>query len=211
MKANTGLNMPANSIISRADYENYLIYLYFGSNVDLTSCIDRAYLDFSRTLHGFRKNKGDTYELVKSSLLNSFEVLRSTARDKISVDVFDNWHERTCESLISVFSNNGYCLFVGQAQKWVNMTMKYIFTVGEQRIPGFDPVYAYCHVPLDNILLEKFKKYGFPRLNCAWSRLDKYDEYFEMQKWVRQRFSLAPMDVEFLLWSGKEISPEHVR
>jgi hypothetical protein len=51
--------------------------------------------------------------------------------------------------------------FVGQAQKWVNMTMKYIFTVGEQRIPGFDLVYTYCHVPLDNILLEKIREIWF--------------------------------------------------
>ncbi len=204
--------MPANSIISRADYEDYLIYLYFGSNADLlTACINRAYLDFNRTLHGFRKSEGDIYESAKNSLLISLEILRSTARNEISVDVFDNWHEKTCESLISVFSNNGYRLFVGQAQKWVNMTMKYIFTAGEQRIPGFDSVYSYCHVPFDNILLGKLEKYGFPSLNCAWSRLDKYDEYFERQKWVRQRFSLAPMDVEFLLWSGKEISPEYIR
>jgi hypothetical protein len=204
--------MPANSIISRADYEDYLIYLYFGSNADLlTACINRAYLDFNRTLHGFRKSEGDIYESAKNSLLNSLEILRSTARNEISVDVFDNWHEKTCESLISVFSNNGYRLFVGQAQKWVNMTMKYIFTAGEQRIPGFDSVYSYCHVPFDNILLGKLEKYGFPSLNRAWSRLDKYDEYFERQKWVRQRFSLAPMDVEFLLWSGKEISPEYIR
>jgi hypothetical protein len=86
--------MPANSIISRADYENYLIYLYFGPNVDLASCIDRAYLDFSRTLHGFRKNAGDTYELAENSLLSSFEVLRSAAKNEISVNVFDNWHKR---------------------------------------------------------------------------------------------------------------------
>jgi hypothetical protein len=202
--------MPANSIISRADYENYLVYLYFGSNTDLlTACINRAYRDFNRTLHGFGglENASDIYRLAVNSLVSSLESLKSIAASEISADIFDNWHKTTCESLISIFRSNGHHLFVGQAQKWVNMTLKYIFTLGEQRIAGFEPVYVYCHVPFDNILLEQLRKYDFPALNCAWSRLDDYGEYLEKQKWVRQRFSLVPMDVEFQLWLGKEIEP----
>jgi hypothetical protein len=202
--------MPANSLISRTDYENYLIYLYFGSRSDLlTACINRAYRDFNRTLHGFGglENASDIYKLAVNTLASSLESLKSIAAGEISADIFDDWHKTTCESLISVFGSNDYHLFVGQAQKWVNMTLKYIFTVGEQRIAGFEPVYPYCHVPLDNILLEQLQQYDFPALNCAWSRLDNYGAYLEKQKWVRQRFSLLPMDVEFKLWLGQEIEP----
>ncbi|MCX6067414.1 MAG: hypothetical protein NT121_16935 [Chloroflexi bacterium] len=83
----------------------------------------------------------------------------------------------------------------------------HIFTLGEQRVAGFEPVYLYCHIPFDNILLEQLEKYGFPALNCAWSRLDNYNKYLEKQKWVRQKFSLVPLDVEFHLWLGKEPDP----
>lgn len=206
--------MPVNSILTRADYENYLIALYFGSNQDLlTACIHRAYRDFNRTLHGFGglENGGEIYSQAVSLLTDSLAGLKTASANQISADVFDNWHKTTCERLISLFASHGYHLFVGQAQKWVNMTMKYIFTVGEQKVPGFGSVYAFCHVPFDNILLKRLEKYDFPTLKCAWSRLDKYDEYLERQKWIRQRFSFAPMDVEFQLWLGKEIEPESDR
>ncbi len=123
----------------------------------------------------------------------------------MTADVFDSWHETLCKKIVSLFREQGLMFFVGQAQKWVNMTLKYIFTLGEQRVKGFEFAYPYCHVPLDNILINRLKSYGFPSLNCAWSRLDNYDEYLQKQKWIRQRFSRPPMDVEFLLWLGKEI------
>jgi hypothetical protein len=48
--------MTAHSTPTRADYENYLVYLYFGSDQDLLkACINRAYRDFNRPLHGFGK------------------------------------------------------------------------------------------------------------------------------------------------------------
>lgn len=200
--------MPTNSIISRADYENYLVYVYFGSKPDLlTACINRAYRDFNRTLHGFGnfKNASEIHSEAVSLLKDSLASLKSTCSSQISAEVFDNWHKITCERLISLFESHGHHLFVGQAQKWVNMTMKYIFTVGEQRISGFASVYSFCHVPFDNILLKQLEDYDFPALNGAWSRLDNYDEYLGRQKWIRQKFSLAPMDVEFQLWLGKKI------
>jgi hypothetical protein len=138
-------------------------------------------------------------------LKDSLDNLKPIATSQIAAEVFDSWHKITCERLISLFDRHGHHLFVGQAQKWVNMTTKYIFTVGEQRVSGFDSVYLYCHVPFDNILLKQLKKYDFLALNRAWSRLDKYDEYLERQKWIRQRFSLAPMDVEFQLLLGKDL------
>ena len=158
-------------------------------------------------MHGFGKfeNSVQLYDKAVILLMESFESLKSLSTSPITAEVFDNWHKKTCEKITSLFDNQGFHLFIGQAQKWVNMTLKYIFTLGEQRVQGFKAVYSYCHVPLDRILLRRLKKYGFPELKSAWSRLDDYDEYLEKQNWLRQKFSLAPMDVEFLLWLGKEI------
>jgi hypothetical protein len=201
--------MNIRSTLTRTDYENYLIYLYFGSDQDLLkACINRAYRDFNRTMHGFGKfeKAGQLYDeavvLLKKSL-DSLKLLSST--QSMTAEVFDNWHKTTCKEITSLFDEQGFHLFIGQAQKWVNMTLKYIFTVGEQRIEGFSFAYPFCHVPLDNILLEKLKKYDFPALKCAWSRLDNYEEYLQRQNWLRQKFTLAPMDVEFMLWLGQEI------
>jgi len=197
------------SKLTRTDYENYLVYLYFGSDQDLLkACINRAYRDFNRTMHGFRKfeKAEQLYDEAVILLKGLFDSLKSLSSiTPMTAEVFDNWHRATCEKTTSLFEKKGFHLFIGQAQKWVNMTLKYVFTVGEQRIEGFSFVYPFCHVPLDNILLEQLEKYDFPALKCAWSRLDNYDEYLQRQNWVRQNFHLVPMDVEFMLWLGKEI------
>ena len=85
---------------------------------------------------------------------------------------FDDWHRQACETLSAVYRENGYPFFyVGQAQKWLNMTLKYIFTLGAERITGFDDCYAFCHAPLDNVLIRQLGKYGFPPLATRWSRM----------------------------------------
>ncbi|MHB0988051.1 MAG: hypothetical protein ACYC3P_05205 [Bellilinea sp.] len=201
--------MNSRSKLTRTDYENYLVYLYFGSDQDLLKvCINRAYRDFNRTMHGFGKfeKAGQLYDAAVILLKESLDSLKSLASiNSMTAEIFDNWHKTTCEKIISLFDEKGFHLFVGQAQKWVNMTLKYIFTIGEQRIEGFNFSYPFCHVPLDNVLLEQLERYDFPALNCAWSRLDNYDEYLQRQNWFRQKFTLAPMDVEFMLWLGQEI------
>ncbi len=120
---------------------------------------------------------------------------------------FDDWHQEACKRLADIYRECGYQWFaVGQAQKWLNMTFKYIYVMGEQRLPGFDHLYDFCHVPLDNILIDRLLTYEFPRLQCAWSRLNNYDTYLDRQHWVRNRFkSLAPLDVEFRLWMGQSL------
>jgi hypothetical protein len=35
--------------------------------------------------------------------------------------------------------------------------------------------------------------------------LSDYDDYLERQRWVRSRFSLSPLDVEFCLWLGRPL------
>ncbi len=119
---------------------------------------------------------------------------------------FDNWHRETCQTLTTLYEHYSYNqLFVGQAQKWINMTFKYIFTIGESRLPGFESFYQHCHIPIDNIIVARLKEYGFPGLSCAWSRINNYQGYLNYQQWVRRRFEYIPMDVEFLLWLGKSL------
>ncbi len=119
---------------------------------------------------------------------------------------FDDWHRAACERLSAIYRECGYESFnVGHAQKWLNMTFKYIYVMGEQRLPGFGHLYDLCHVPLDNILMDSLRPYDFPSLPCAWSRLNNYDVYLDRQRWIRIHFKEAPLDVEFRLWMGKSL------
>ncbi len=199
--------------VTRDEYDEFIVRLYFGVNGDyLKCCIDRAYLDFSRTLHGFAglSENAAVREQAGSGLHELFAGVQSSDQAMIGNQVeFDHWHQTVCSRLAQVYARHGYQNFyVGQAQKWINMTFKYIFTLGEKRILGFGGLYPFCHAPLDNIFVELLvQKHDFQRLSCAWSRLNAYQEYLDYQNQIRQYFAPAPpLDVEFHLWAGNEFA-----
>lgn len=187
---------------TRQDQEDFLIRLYFGEKSDyLEMCIDRAYLDFNRTLHGIKNHQG----IYKSAKIVMTETLRTFSENKSgfhSGTEFDEWHKNLCIALCKHYADNGFVNYhIGQAQKWVNMAFKYVFTMGEKRLPNYFHVYEFCHIPIDNIIINNLSAFHPPKLTCAWSRMDDYDKYMEFQNWVRECFKgSAPLAVEFFLW-----------
>ena len=196
------------STLDRQHYESYLIRLYFGSGSDpLILCLNRAYRDFNRTLHQISsiEGKDDLYIQVRSYLYGAFKDLKLTSIK--GQGGFDNWHQTMCYQLQGIYAEWGYHnFFIGQGQKWINMTFKYIFTMGSSRIPGYEEFQRFCHVPLDNILLAQLEPYDFPVLSARWSRLNDYQEYLSCQNWIRNTFRLNPLDTEFKLWLGEDVA-----
>jgi len=191
------------------EQEDFLIYLYFGPGDNyLELCVDRAYLDFNRTLHGI-KDKQWIYKSAKKVMCDN---LRALSEDKKicciekKYEEFDKWHEHLCSLLCNCYKAAGFEHYhIGQAQKWINMSLKYIFTMGETRLPNYSYLYECCHVPIDNIIIKNFSSFNatppLPPLSCAWSRLNNYKEYMEFQEWVRNNFKeSAPLAVEFFIW-----------
>jgi hypothetical protein len=201
-------------IPSATDQYEYLLRLYFGSDSDrLSSCIARAYRDFNRTLHGFgqvSESKGIHTQgsAVVRSFLTGLVDSGSGCRDQES---FDDRHKNACTNLCSTYSRAGFDKFrVGQAQKWLNMALKYVFVFREKRLPGYSPVFNLAHIPLDNIILDSFRKRhsDAPCLGTAWSRISSYEEYMGVQRWVRSTFpNSVPLAVEFALWQRSGGSP----
>ena len=118
------------------DYEEYLLRLIFRREIDLAACMKVAYGDFNRTMDGFGKepDKEDIHAKAVKVLTDSLTALKARLENPMAQSDFDNWHRKTCEDLIAVYGN--FPFHAGQAQKWINMTLKYIFTVGEEHIPG---------------------------------------------------------------------------
>ena len=196
--------MNPKSILVQADYEEYLIRLHFGASSDyLQSCLNRAYRDFIRTMHGLRaiKDGPALYLLARNHLRQAIEGL--SLNTNIAQDEFDIWHKQTCTILTEIYYQKQHPLYIGQAQKWINMTLKYIFTFRQSRLPGFSSLYSLCHVPLDNIFIEYLAPYNPPKLSTSWSRITDYSEYLNFQQWVRVHFTTIPLDTEFLIWLGK--------
>ena len=74
---------------------------------------------------------------------------------------FDQWHKEMCEEFLAVIEpkyQGG--LKYGKAQKIVNMTFKnaYCLQHNEIKEDQFEKYFEYCHMPLDSITLEWFKR-----------------------------------------------------
>lgn len=197
------------SRFTRVAFAETLATFYLGpARVDdsLGRYIDRAYRDMNRTLrlgaldHGPRKAlRAEAGETLRDSIVRLAQDVEPTA------SVFDDWHRQTCDSLKAAYAARSVTFTYGQAQKWVNMTLKYVFVALALDIADapaqLRPFYACAHLPIDGIVLEGLREQAFdaPLLRGAWSRHDDYDAYLAFQQAIRERFGCG-LDAELMLW-----------
>ncbi len=87
------------------------------------------------------------------------------------------------------------------------MSLKYVFTLGEDRLPGFARLYPFAHIPIDSIVMRQVQKIAeqkmvsVVRLPTKWSQLTDYAPYLHYQEDCRKLFAgSAPLAAEFRLW-----------
>lgn len=162
-------------------------------------------------------------ELIKNICENILSPIK-TKEGEISFESsdFDKWHKAKCEEIINFMNNsinksNTNILkkdfTIGQAQKWVNMTLKYLWLLNA--LPtGVKP--EYLHVPIDSYIIEiaydnknKFENaLGLleEKPEESWSELYKYEEYFKIQEAIRKAIKTnttnetIPIKWESLAW-----------
>jgi hypothetical protein len=196
-------------IPSSAKQYEYLLRVYFGNESDqLGRCIQRAYRDLQRTIHGVADVlEGEHLRARASAVVRSFLTdVASVGERGLDQTSFDCRHRAVCAKLCLTYRRAGFARFrVGQAQKWLNMALKYVFVFGEDRLPGYKSTFKLAHIPLDNIILGSLRRFGVPRLGTAWARISRYEDYMSIQRWVRSAFpGSAPLAVEFALWQNSE-------
>lgn len=199
---------------TQTDQDHFLRRLYFGGadkGSDLKKCIAKAYRDVCRTIRGIATHPFAA-EIRCSAENTLFDAIEALARNDVEIRdqlTFDTWHKDLCDQLKESYSSGGFAkddegMFTyGHAQKWINMTLKYVFVYGEAHLPGYNSLYAFCHVPIDTIIVKQLKRYGsdFPELTTAWSQITDYSAYSAFQKWIRETFvGSVPLAVEFALW-----------
>ena len=195
-----------------------LIAFYFGSNVAqrqpddpqvVTAVSNWAYRDLSRTLTGMSKhNQGGRKKLDVTESLQGFV---SELKQVGSLTQFDDLHTRWCRKAIEIYETpndpaSGFRLHYGQAQKWLNMTLKYLAVLGH---PDVSRVYAYLHVPVDLVIYGRAEAIGVNKpKGTSWSRLSE-TQYLGYQAALRKKISslgdgtMAPLDWEALAWIGR--------
>ena len=145
-----------------------------------------------RTIRGFSHNQ--EHDII---IRNARQTLHTSVTTILSTPIntqseFDELHKTACYDLIASF--RGQTFTVGQAQKWINMTFKYLHLLD---YPEVQKVYEYCHIPIDSYMLN-ITNYSMSK---PWSKLNNYCEYLEYQNWFRDKYpNDIPLDKEFYLW-----------
>jgi hypothetical protein len=183
---------------------NFLLRTYFGADEQKNDWfISRAYLDMCRTLRGLSKMQ-NTKKLVdgaKEGLRGSLRELQNrgvpTIPDNLTT-AFDEWHRSACNKLIGCF--RPFPCYYGQAQKWINMTIKYcwFFMEGNE----LDAWYLVAHVPVDEFILCAAENKGITRPCEQWSCWNDPQGYeafqMEIRRYAKQR--TTPLALEHEWW-----------
>lgn len=183
-----------NIINSKLREETYIRFCFgIEENFEMAG-IRKAYLDFCRTLPN-EDDRTNNKIIAEKYLLE--ELKKIINKDISSFLEFDIEHEKIIKTLIYHWEK----LKIGHAQKWVNMTLKYWLLLGEGRIPNIEKNANFFHIPIDGITLREITK---KETNPAWSKINCYIKYLELQKTYRKD-KKTPILNEFFLFNKTRI------
>lgn len=196
----------------------YRVCLFGTKDPDIEDAAKRAYRDLCRTL---KLNKGENGISHRDNVIS--EIIELRIKEKLMNSVcmsqgdYDEFHHALCEEIIGYYSNEKSYVsdfYYGQAQKWINMTMKYLCVIGEERYPWLNRLYPFLHIPIDSVILGKIigdfeiesvavKGKRVLLKNLSWSRIDK-DTYDAIQNVLREKIgeNEIPIVWEFKAWNN---------
>lgn len=175
---------------------------YFGVYTNpVQGASNRAYTDMNRTIrfNGIDNDiRASLRERTTYLLKDEIEILQ--IKEITNQMDFDLWHHNLCEKIKKLYWEDGINLTIGQTQKWVNMTIKYLYILEEF---DFAHIFRFLHVPLDNYIFDIAEEnLGITRPTIAWSKWDDYDgKYLDYQKQIRNKMTCyEPLRWEFKYW-----------
>lgn len=190
------------------DIINSLYGFYFGNIEDkFAAASSRAYRDLCRTIDfpkgKFKKDKEyDAFKLgLREKVTKTFkEKIESLIKKKdMNQEIFNEWHNEVCEQIIKIYGNEGINLTYGHAQKWINMTIKYLYCL---QYDDFKKVFPYLHVPVDKYIIERaYKEFKIKKPKATWSNFVK-EEYINYQNELIKKIGKGtdPLRWEFSAW-----------
>ncbi len=139
----------------------FLKYAYFNitrsDSVDniLSKCANKAYMDLCRTIR-FKTDdsniKAECKAKICDMLVQKYDVLCNAvgacSTESEKQEIFDREHSRICEEIIKTYSEISDFTY-GQAQKWLNMMLKYVLLIEEDSV-----LKSYLHIPIDSYIMQ---------------------------------------------------------
>lgn len=129
------------------------------------------------------KNLQKIRKICEPEILNYFKNLLNLS--KVDDNAFSKWEKDLADKIRNIYLENNINLYTyGNAQKWINMTIKYMFS-SDNSNPN-DMLYQVCYLPIDRIIQDKaYKELGVKRLPVAWSKCDDWKEIKSYQKIIK--------------------------
>ena len=175
------------------------------NDVVYTAAVKLGYLDMCRTCHGIGAKVSDAQR--KASFKTLGEEIKGLLSDSSidSQEAFDAKHKVLCNKYMDLLKKYGYAIKYGQAQKVVNMALKYLFCCEDADLD----IFQYCHMPLDGLILNWCKKEFKISVNSdkdAWSKLSK-EKYTDITKAIFCKLK-SSSDVKYSIGGEKTILPK---
>ena len=112
--------------LQKEDALRFYALMTMGGYLSIDACINTAYLDFCRTMHGIMGN--DRNEAMRSEATDIIKrMIGKVLKTSLTQEEFDKLHGSACKAVKKVYCANQTSFFIGQAQKWINMSFKYVY------------------------------------------------------------------------------------
>ena len=164
--------MNESNSITKENAISFLLQCYFGHIEDpILSAIDRAYLDMqAHTVSGEQKDLYSGRKIATEELYKAIDSIDDSLP-------FDEWHKTTALAMKRCYSKLSY----GQIQKWINMSIKYLYTFKLLGVDGISEYFnsensVHFHPALDSYVLNAIG------VDTKWSMIAEYKTYYEIQK-----------------------------
>lgn len=199
-----------------------LLFVSFGaetpSEIIDYNCARAAYNDLARTVK-YRLSSSKSNKTFDEDKKNTIKNICEYIIDRIQQypcdkNDYNAWHKETC-TLIKLNMNNAVAdgdhllstnFTIGQAQKWLNMTLKYLWLLDKCTTIDSNNL----HAPIDSFIIEAVSKHvedddishdngTFKYRGYSWSQLDDYADYMDFQN-IIARTGEPPIEWEYHKW-----------
>jgi hypothetical protein len=168
--------------------------------------VQLGYLDVNRTIRGIAPEQSSS---CKQTVAAFIETLLTGA--SLNQEEFDRLHHQCCEQCLVFSSSSGARIHYGQAQKLLNMSLKYLYNeyasyngkLNQFRFPDNNIEYLF-HLPIDsqirNALIRNFR--FIDPTSLPWSQWT-YEHYISFQHQLRRRLSsqYKSLEIDYMLWN----------
>ena len=112
---------------------------------------------------------------------------------------YDAWNSKVCDEIKKLYQNHSFSDYtLGNAQKLVNMTVKYIFS-SDVIDPDLD-FFKVAHIPIDRIIMATAKsKLGVSPLLQSWSSTNNMADLLDYQNKIRKEMVASKNEFP-LIW-----------